>query len=136
MITHHLHTLPPEVTARHAREVDEIAVDCARNVLGLQHVPDASEATGSRDMRERLFMPRGGMGMMSCEKVADAAYIGHWGLVGPAVQVMHATRHKAHGRRNTAIVATGIAAGSNGAGVCPRQRRPKSSSSWATYLGI
>ncbi len=28
------------------------------------------------------------MGMMSCEKVADAAYIGHWGLVGPAMQAM------------------------------------------------
>ncbi len=47
-------------------EVNEIAVDCARNVLGLQHVPGASEA--GRDMnllRERLFMPLGGMGMIS-----------------------------------------------------------------------
>ena len=86
MITHLLRTLPPELTARHAREVDVIAVDCARNVLGLQHVLGDSEA--GRDMRERLFMQLGGMGMMSCEKVADAAYIGHWGLVGPAVQAM------------------------------------------------
>ncbi len=65
MITHLLRTLPPEVTARHAREVDEIAVDCSRNVLGLQHVPDASDA--GRDMREHLFVSLGGMGMMSCE---------------------------------------------------------------------
>jgi hypothetical protein len=86
MITHLLRTLPPEVTARHAREANEIAVDCARNVLGLQHVSEASEA--GRDMKERLFMPLWGMGMMSCEKVADAAYIGHWGLVGPAMQAM------------------------------------------------
>ena len=56
MINH----LLPEFTARHVREVDEIAVDCARNVLWPQHVPDASEASG--DIRERMFLELGGLG--------------------------------------------------------------------------
>ena len=88
MFNHLLRTLPPDVVRQHARRVDGIAVECARKVLGLQHVPEGSEA--SIDMRERLFMhaPGGGMGMMECAAVVDAAYIGHWGLVGPAVQAM------------------------------------------------
>ena len=77
MFNHLLRTLPPDVVRQHARRVEGIAEECARKVLGLQHVPEGSEA--GIDMRERLFMhaPGGGMGMMKCAAVVDVAYIGH-----------------------------------------------------------
>ena len=55
-------------------------------MLRLEHI-DLEKEEG-REFRERLFLSKGGMGMMSCARTADAAYVGHWALVGPAVQKM------------------------------------------------
>ena len=86
MFTHLMRSLPPPVVEKHAREVDTIAVECVRRVLRLEHI-DLEKEEG-REFRERLFLCKGGMGMMSCARTADAAYVGHWALVGPAVQKM------------------------------------------------
>ena len=86
MFNHLLRSVPPDATRRFAREVDATAVDCARKVLKLSHITPGTDQHG--DMQTRLFLPKGGMGMQSCVAVADAAYIGHWGLVGPTVQKM------------------------------------------------
>jgi len=86
MFTHLLRSLPPETVAMHARQVDDIATECARSILKLEHVKADSDA--GRELQERLFLQTGGMGMMSCANTADAAFIGHWALVGPTVQKM------------------------------------------------
>ena len=90
MFNHLLRSLPPSAIAMQAREVDAISFDCVRSLLRLTHVDLDSEVGG--EMRQRLFLPTGeeggGVGVMSCVRVADAAYIGHWALVGPTVSKM------------------------------------------------
>ena len=90
MFTHLMRSLPPVTVEAHARQVDTIAVQCVTSLLALGHVDLESEE--GRQYRERLFLPaaeaNGGMGLMSCARTVDAAYLGHWGLVGPAVQKM------------------------------------------------
>ena len=87
MFTHLLRSLPPSDVEMHARLVDDISVGCLRKLLALEHV-DADSAAG-HDMRDRMFLSaKQGLGLMSCARMVDAAYIGHWALVGPTVQKM------------------------------------------------
>ena len=86
MFTHLMRSLPPETVEMHARQIDTIAVECMRELLGLTHI-DLDSAAGI-ELRERMFMQSEGLGMMSCARFLDAAYIGHWALVGPTVEKM------------------------------------------------
>ena len=81
-----MRSLPPDTVMAHARKVDAISVACVRSLLGLSHV-DLETAEGI-EFTERLFLSEGGMRLQSCARAADAAYIGHWALIGPAVQKM------------------------------------------------
>ena len=87
MVTHLFRSLPPEAVAAHARQVDTM-VDCARRVLDLQHI-DLDSAAGI-EFRTRISLASadGGLGLASCARTVDAAYVSHWALVGPTVQKM------------------------------------------------
>ena len=86
MFNHLMRSLPPDTVIAHARQVDTISVSCVRSLLALSHVN--LETAQGIEFRERLFLSEGGMRLQSCERAADAAYFGHWALVGPTVQTM------------------------------------------------